>query len=608
MNEVTYSRRLAVCMTAGVPVAEVAAVLARDDPADAVARDLAVRLAAGEPLAGALRRHPERFPAFFIALVEAGEFSGNLDGCLAGGAAELARAAAVEHRLERSWQLPGTRRRLMRLAAIARYCARLALLVDAGVPVVEAFSIIAASVADASIRSSLLAARQAIEITGSLARCREPLPPPLLWQVLNLGSLSSTFTTILREMGACYEAELTLRLGARGAARERRICAAVFVRKFAALFRCGVPVITILELLAGEDDVSPRVREALARPPADRGYRLTDLLARTGLFDEWHLDALDMAETAGRLDDGLSDLADILSYPDEATSVGSVRKAAFLSRWALDPGRIALRVFGVSNQSFSRLLAGRGLSALDAAILDAGETGLDRAAALSAVAGLHTLYGELPDTVQADDCCFLAGWAAACRMGLAVDAALALLEGELPRMAASIQSIRHAIGGESIRLTPKRLVRAGLAPWLAVGIAAGAAVGVLGDALERLAACERIRLCRRRAPLLRGGPDRRRAALTHATRVLGTLLGLGAPIEEALDATASCSGDRSTDQAFRRVYLAVARGMSLSRAVAAEPVFPPLFAAWVGWGEIAGALDAHLLKIADLYEAEMERR
>lgn len=606
MDEVKYSRRLAVCVSAGAPVAEAAAVLARDDPADGVARDLAVRLAAGEPLAGALRRHPQRYPAFFIALVEAGELSGNLDSCLTAGAAQLARAAAVEDRLDRGWQLPGTRRGLMRLAAIARYCARLALLVDAGVPLVEAFSITAASVADVSIRSSLLAARQAVEITGSLARSREPLLPPLLWHVLNLGSLTSTFTAILREMGACYEAELEMRLGARGAARVRRIRAAVFVRKFAALFRCGVPVTTILELLAGEDDASPCVQEALARPPADRGYRLTDLLARTGLFEEWHLDALDMAETAGRLDDGLADLADILAYPDEATSAGTVRKAAFLSRWAVDPGRVSLRVFGVSNQPLSRLLAGRGLSELDAAILDAGEAGLDRAAALSAVAELHALNAELPDTVQADDCCFLAGWAAACRMGLAVDAALELLEVEQPRMAVCIQSIRHATGGEPTRLTPKRLVRAGLAPWLAAGIAAGAAVGVLGDALERLAACERIRLGRRRAPLLRGGPIRRRAALAHATRVLGTLLGLGAPFEEALEAAASCSGDRTTDQAFRRVYLAVARGTSLSRAVAAEPVFPPLFAAWVSWGEIAGALDAHLLKIADLYEAELE--
>jgi len=271
----------------------------------------------------------------------------------------------------------------------------------------------------------------------------------------------------------------------------------------------------------------------------------------------------------------------------------------------VDPGRIALRVFGVSNQPFSRLLAGRGLSELDAAILDAGETSLDRTAALRAVEGLHTLYRELPDTVQADDCCFLAGWAATCRLGMAIDLALDLLEAELPRMAECIQSIRHATGGELTRLTPKRLVRAGLAPWLAAGIAAGAAVGDLGDALERLAACERVRLCRRRAPLVCGGPIRRRAALAHASRVAGTLLGLGATFEDTLGAVASSSGDRTTDQAFRRVYLAVARGTPLSRAVAAEPAFPPLFIAWIGWGEQTGALGDHLVKIAELYEMEL---
>jgi type II secretory pathway component PulF len=87
--------------------------------------------------------------------------------------------------------------------------------------------------------------------------------------------------------------------------------------------------------------------------------------------------------------------------------------------------------------------------------------------------------------------------------------------------------------------------------------------------------------------------------------VLGTLLGLGAPFEEALDAAASSTGDHMTDQALRRVYLAVAQGTPLSRAVAAEPVFPPLWTAWIGWGEQTGALGDHLLKIADLLEMEL---
>mgnify|MGYP000496735606 FL=1 len=606
MDEVKYSRRLAMCVGAGVPLAEIGAVLARDDPADAVARDLAVRLAAGEPLAGALRRHPGVFPAYFAALVEAGEHGGYLDNSLAAGAAELVRTAQAASRLRRGWRSPGKRRRLLRLAAVARSCARLALLADGGIPLPDALSLTAASVNDIPIRSGLLAARQAVETDGSLTRSREPFLTPLLWQVLNVGSLTGTFAAMVREMGGCSDAELELRHTARGAARERRVRAAVFARTFAAMFRCGVPVVTILELLAEEYAASPRVRAALTRPPADRGFRLTDLLIQTGLFDEWHLDVLDTAETSGRLDEGFLDLANVLAHPDEATPAGAVRKAAFLSRWAVDPGRVALRVFGISNQPFSQLLAGRGVSGLDAALLDAGEAVGQRAAALAEVEGLHALYRELPDTLSADDCCFLAGWAATWRLGIGIDAAFDLLETELPRMALCIQFLRHAIGGDPERLTPKRLVRAGLAPWLAAGIAAGAAGGRLGDALERLVACERIRLRRRRAPLLRGGPIRRRAALAHTSRVLGTLLGLGAPFEEALDAAAASSGERTMGKVFRRVYLTVARGTPLSRAVAVEPVFPPLFTAWIGWGETAGALDAHLLKIAELYEAELE--
>lgn len=605
MDVVTYSRRLAACVNAGVPVTEAAAVLAGDDPTNSVARDLAVRLAAGEPLAGALRRHTEWFPPYFIALVEAGEAGGWLDSTLAAAAAELARTDDAERRLCRGWRLPGRQRQLRQLATVARTCGRLAALAEGGIPFVEALELTAASVVDEPVRRSLRAARRAVEETGSLARSREPLLSPLLWRVLTLGSLTGTFPTILHELGNCYEYELALRLAGRGAKARRRIATAVFARKFAALLRCGVPVTASMELLAAEYPESSPERKALTRPQADRGYRLSELLATSGLFEEWQLDVIDLAETDGRLEAAFQDLADYLVCPDEATAVGAIRKLAFLGRWAVDPGRIALRVFGVSNQPFSRLIGSRGLSELDAGLLNAGETGLDRNAALQAVEGLHTLYRELPDTVQADDCCFLAGWAATCRLGLAIDVALDLLEAELPRMAECIQSIRHAIGGDPARLTSKRLVRAGLAPWLAVGIAAGAASDMLGDALERLAACERIRLRRRRASLLRGGPIRRRAALAHASRVAGTLLGLGATFEDALEAVASGSGDHMTDHALHRVYLAVAQGTPLSRAVAAEPVFPMLWTAWIGWGEQTGALGDHLLKIADLLEMEL---
>lgn len=607
MDVVTYSRRLAACVNAGVPVAEAAAVLASDDPTNAVARDLAVRLAAGELLAGALRRHTEWFPPYFIALVEAGEVGGWLDNTLAAAADELALTDDAERRLCRGWRLPGRQRGLCQLAAVARTCGRLAALVEWGILLVDALELTAASVIDEPVRRSLRAARQAVEATGSLARSRKPLLPPLLWRVLNLGSLTGTFPTILHEMGSCFEYELALLLAGRGAKARRRIATAVFTRKFAALLRCGVPVTASMELLAAEYPESSPVRKALTRPQADRGYRLSELLATSGLFEEWQLDVIDLAETDGRLDVAFQDLADYLVCPDEATSAGTIRKLAFLGRWDALLDRAICRAFGTAPRPLSQLLEDRGLSALEPALLDAGEADGDLATALSAVEGLHALQREIPDTISADECRFLAGWAAAIRLGIDLDECLRLLQEDQPRMAETIRFIRHAIAEDPGRLTLKRLTRSGLVPWIASGIAAGATHGLLSEALDRLATCERIRLRRQRVPLLRGRPIRRRAALAHASRVAGTLLGLGATVEDALDAVASGSGDRATDQAIRRVYLAVARGTPLSRAVATEPVFPPLWTAWVGWGESSGALDVQLLKIADLYEAELER-
>ncbi len=427
-----------------------------------------------------------------------------------------------------------------------------------GHPLPDALSLTAASVNDIPIRSGLLAARQAVETDGSLTRSREPFLTPLLWQVLNVGSLTGTFAAMVREMGGCSDAELELRHTARGAAGGGGSVPRYSRGHLPPCSGAGCPWSPSWNCWPRSTRRRRACGAALTRPPADRGFRLTDLLIQTGLFDEWHLDVLDTAETSGRLDEGFG--SGKCPGPSRRGHAGRRRPEGGVPQpvgGGSGPGRPP--VFRNFNQPFSQLLAGRGVSGLDAALLDAGEAVGQRAAALAEVEGLHALYRELPDTLSADDCCFLAGWAATWRLGIGIDAAFDLLETELPRMALCIQFLRHAIGGDPERLTPKRLVRAGLAPWLAAGIAAGAAGGRLGDALERLVACERIRLRRRRAPLLRGGPIRRRAALAHTSRVLGTLLGLGAPFEEALDAAAASSGERTMGKVFRRVYLTVAR-------------------------------------------------
>ena len=105
-------------------------------------------------------------------------------------------------------------------------------------------------------------------------------------------------------------------------------------------------------------------------------------------------------------------------------------------------------------------------------------------------------------------------------------------------------------------------------------------------------------------PLL--GPVMRKIAVSRFTRTLGTLLGSGVPILDALDIVAKASGNIVIEKAIVVVSEKIREGRTMSEPLLETGVFPPMVVQMIGVGEQTGALDQMLNKIADFYEEEVD--
>lgn len=100
---------------------------------------------------------------------------------------------------------------------------------------------------------------------------------------------------------------------------------------------------------------------------------------------------------------------------------------------------------------------------------------------------------------------------------------------------------------------------------------------------------------------------RRYALAGRFARLVGVLLGGGAPLLAALDDTIESIGDPVARDDVIRIRTRVREGTSLRAALAESPLFPPMLAQLVGVGEEAGQLQTFLMKSADIFEERTER-
>lgn len=106
------------------------------------------------------------------------------------------------------------------------------------------------------------------------------------------------------------------------------------------------------------------------------------------------------------------------------------------------------------------------------------------------------------------------------------------------------------------------------------------------------------------APLI--GDLNRKSAISRFTRTLGTLVTSGVPILQALTITRETAGNVIIANAINKVHDAVKEGESVVAPLETSGVFPPMVISMVDVGEQTGQLPQMLLKIAEVYDDEVD--
>jgi type IV pilus assembly protein PilC len=98
----------------------------------------------------------------------------------------------------------------------------------------------------------------------------------------------------------------------------------------------------------------------------------------------------------------------------------------------------------------------------------------------------------------------------------------------------------------------------------------------------------------------------RKSAISRFSRTLGTLVTSGVPILQALNITRETAGNTVIARAISRVHDSVKEGESIVQPLEASGVFPPMVISMIDVGEETGQLPEMLLKIADVYDDEVD--
>lgn len=107
-----------------------------------------------------------------------------------------------------------------------------------------------------------------------------------------------------------------------------------------------------------------------------------------------------------------------------------------------------------------------------------------------------------------------------------------------------------------------------------------------------------------RMPLF--GDIQRKSAIARFSRTLGTLVTSGVPILQALNITRETAGNVVISDAIGKVHESVKEGESIVQPLQASGVFPAMVISMVDVGEETGQLPEMLLKIADVYDDEVD--
>jgi type IV pilus assembly protein PilC len=102
------------------------------------------------------------------------------------------------------------------------------------------------------------------------------------------------------------------------------------------------------------------------------------------------------------------------------------------------------------------------------------------------------------------------------------------------------------------------------------------------------------------------GPLYTKIAVSRFSRNLGTLLGVGVPVMQALAVVGETSGNAVITEVMKEVQDAVRDGDPLSAPLSSHPIFPQMVTQMIEVGEESGQLSQMLDKVADFYDGEVD--
>jgi type IV pilus assembly protein PilC len=140
--------------------------------------------------------------------------------------------------------------------------------------------------------------------------------------------------------------------------------------------------------------------------------------------------------------------------------------------------------------------------------------------------------------------------------------------------------------------------------WLILLGLAGVLIAVYKFAARTKSGRSLIDRFKLRAPLF--GSLIRKTAVSRFSRTLGTLVTSGVPILQALNITRETAGNTVIADAILQVHDSVKEGESIVQPLEASRAFPPMVVSMIDVGEETGQLPEMLLKIADVYDDEVD--
>ena len=102
------------------------------------------------------------------------------------------------------------------------------------------------------------------------------------------------------------------------------------------------------------------------------------------------------------------------------------------------------------------------------------------------------------------------------------------------------------------------------------------------------------------------GPVISKVCISRFCRTLGTLVASGVPILQALNIVKETAGNMVVSRAIDAVYSAVKEGETITKPLEGSGIFPAMVISMVDVGEQTGALPEMLIRIANVYDEEVD--